>query len=474
MKSLRAIFVSYRRSDTQGEAGRLFDDLVTHFGEQKVFMDVSGIEAGRDFRKAIEESVANCGVLLVVMGPLWVTAKNEAGVRRLDDPADFVREEVTSALRRDIPVIPVLVRGAEMPRPEQLPDCLQDLAYRNCVELSHARWKSDVQLLVDPLRRLLGSSAEVKPATASREAGVAALPPLPSNREDVAAPQLDAATLQRISRELAFDIGLIADVVVKRAAPECSSTKDLCLKVAEEIESPQQRENFLRKMGATPSLYDQADATIADEPIASPGTAPLEVKTVSEPKQVLRRPSSKRPKHLFSLVIVVTAVVLVVVVVVGRRILAPEKLGSSAATMSSMQPTSEAEGDPDKAHAAISQVPTENSESSSTNRGSGSEAGPRQRVRVPAEVAQELLTTQIMPAYPTLARQAHVQGMVVLDVDISKGGAIESLRTISGHPMLVPAAIDAVKQWRYKPYLLNGEPVSVETRVTVSFNLSNG
>ena len=64
--------------------------------------------------------------------------------------------------------------------------------------------------------------------------------------------------------------------------------------------------------------------------------------------------------------------------------------------------------------------------------------------------------------------------MVVLDVDISKGGAIESLRTISGHPMLVPAAIDAVKQWRYKPYLLNGEPVSVETRVTVSFNLSNG
>jgi TonB family protein len=177
---------------------------------------------------------------------------------------------------------------------------------------------------------------------------------------------------------------------------------------------------------------------------------------------------------LFSLVIAVTAVVLVVVVVVGRRILAPEKLGSSAATMSSMQPTSEPEGDPDKAHAAISQVPTENSESSSTNRGSGSEAGPRQRVRVPAEVAQELLTTQIMPAYPTLARQAHVQGMVVLDVDISKGGAIESLRTISGHPMLVPAAIDAVKQWRYKPYLLNGEPVSVETRVTVSFNLSNG
>ena len=74
-KSLRAIFVSYRRSDSQGEAGRLFDDLVSHFGEQKVFMDVAGIEAGRDFRKAIEESVANCGVLLVLIGPMWVQAR---------------------------------------------------------------------------------------------------------------------------------------------------------------------------------------------------------------------------------------------------------------------------------------------------------------------------------------------------------------------------------------------------------------
>jgi hypothetical protein len=72
---LGAIFVSYRRSDAQGEAGRLFDDLVKHFGDQMVFMDVAGIEAGRDFRKAIEESVAKCGVLLVVMGPEWLNAK---------------------------------------------------------------------------------------------------------------------------------------------------------------------------------------------------------------------------------------------------------------------------------------------------------------------------------------------------------------------------------------------------------------
>lgn len=125
---MRAIFVSYRRDDSEGEAGRLFDDLVSHFGEPSVFMDVAAIAVGRDFRKAIDESVATCGVLLSIIGKDWVNAKNEAGQRRLDDPSDFVRLETASALKRDIPVIPVLVHGARMPRPEQLPDDLKELA----------------------------------------------------------------------------------------------------------------------------------------------------------------------------------------------------------------------------------------------------------------------------------------------------------------------------------------------------------
>ena len=148
---MRAIFVSYRRDDSEGEAGRLFDDLVQRFGDDSVFMDVAAIQAGRDFRKAIDESVASCGVLLSVIGKNWVDAKNEAGERRLDDPSDFVRLETASALKRDIPVIPVLVHGATMPRPDQLPDDLKDLAYRNCCELTHARWNSDLQLLIKAL-----------------------------------------------------------------------------------------------------------------------------------------------------------------------------------------------------------------------------------------------------------------------------------------------------------------------------------
>lgn len=97
-----------------------------------------------------------------------------------------------------------------------------------------------------------------------------------------------------------------------------------------------------------------------------------------------------------------------------------------------------------------------------------------QRVRVSQGVTQGLLIRKIQPNYPPLARQARIQGSVLLQAEISKDGAIENLHLISGHPMLAPAAIEAVKQWRYKPYILNGEPVEVETQITVNFTLAGG
>jgi len=97
-----------------------------------------------------------------------------------------------------------------------------------------------------------------------------------------------------------------------------------------------------------------------------------------------------------------------------------------------------------------------------------------QRVRVSQGVSQGLLIRKVQPVYPPLARQARIQGQVLLQAEISKDGTIENLHVISGHPMLTSAAIEAVKQWRYKPYLLNGEPVAVETQVVVNFTLSGG
>src|ERR1700730_6039858 len=97
-----------------------------------------------------------------------------------------------------------------------------------------------------------------------------------------------------------------------------------------------------------------------------------------------------------------------------------------------------------------------------------------QRVRVSQGVTQGLVIRRVQPNYPPLARQARIQGTVLLQAEISKDGTIQNLRLISGHPMLAPAAIEAVKQWKYKPYILNGEPVEVETQITVNFTLSGG
>lgn len=166
---MSAIFISYRREDTEGHAGRLFEGLRARFGDDSVFMDVVAIEPGVDFRQVIDAKIAKCDVLLALIGRQWLSAGDGSGVRRIDDAQDFVRLEIAAALKRGIPVIPVLVQGARMPSAEQLPDDLSDLAFRNAVELTHARWESDLGVLAKALARLIA------PDTADAEA--AAPPP---------------------------------------------------------------------------------------------------------------------------------------------------------------------------------------------------------------------------------------------------------------------------------------------------------
>jgi TIR domain len=126
------VFISYRRQESGGVAGRLYDRLVGRFGGGQVFMDVDTIAPGVKFTDVITEALSSCAVLLAVIGPRWLTATDEDGRRRLDDRDDIVRWEIQTALERDgIVVIPVLVEGAVMPRPHQLPQSLAGLALRN-------------------------------------------------------------------------------------------------------------------------------------------------------------------------------------------------------------------------------------------------------------------------------------------------------------------------------------------------------
>lgn len=155
------IFVSYRRDDSSGHAGRLSDRLVEHFGRDRIFVDIDTIEPGEDFVTVIENAVGSCEILIAVIGRNWLSA---SGSGRLDNRNDFVRLEIATALRRDIRVIPVLVQRASVPKPEDLPEDLVKLTRRNAIELSDLRWQSDVDQLISVMEKVLARRAEAKEA----------------------------------------------------------------------------------------------------------------------------------------------------------------------------------------------------------------------------------------------------------------------------------------------------------------------
>jgi hypothetical protein len=149
---MSTVFISYRRETAAGEARALFNDLVARLGQSAVFMDVGSISLGRDFRNEIQKTLAACDLMLVLIDKDWAGAKDEKGRIRLENAGDFVRLEIEAALKRDIAVTPVLVKGAQMPAAQDLPAEISDLAYRNGFELSHNRWESDVREMIRRLR----------------------------------------------------------------------------------------------------------------------------------------------------------------------------------------------------------------------------------------------------------------------------------------------------------------------------------
>ncbi len=152
------IFISYRRDDTSGYAGRLYDQISARFGEEHVFMDVADIGPGSDFVAVIEQKVGTCDALIALIGKNWLTLKDEQNRPRLGNPDDFVSVEVLAALKRKVEVIPVLVGGAKMPGQRDLPESLQPLSRHQALEISDARFTRDVQDLITALEKGVGQS----------------------------------------------------------------------------------------------------------------------------------------------------------------------------------------------------------------------------------------------------------------------------------------------------------------------------
>jgi hypothetical protein len=150
------IFISYRRDDSGGMAGRLHDRMAETFGKNKLFMDVDNIPVGRDFEEYLRSQVAACDAMLAVIGPKWLDVKDDTGQRRLDNPEDFVRAEIAAALARNIPLIPVLIDGARVPKASDLPDPLKPLARRQGFEVRHANFGRDAGALAEKLQEVVG------------------------------------------------------------------------------------------------------------------------------------------------------------------------------------------------------------------------------------------------------------------------------------------------------------------------------
>ena len=165
------VFISYRRSDSAAYAGRIWDRLERELGRDLLFMDVDAIPLGTNFPKVLHEEVAKCGVLLAMIGPNWLDVRDEHKKRRLDDPNDPVRIEIAQGLQRGIPVIPILLDNATIPKADQLPKDLKELASRNGMHIHHASFHDDMNRLIRKLKGQLdqaGSSDEQTAADAQQ------------------------------------------------------------------------------------------------------------------------------------------------------------------------------------------------------------------------------------------------------------------------------------------------------------------
>lgn len=241
------VFINYRREQTAGEARALYNDLVKLLGADRVFMDVDNIALGRDFREVLRERLADCEVMLALIGRGWADAADAEGRRRLDQAGDFVRLEIATALARNVAVTPVLLQDTHMPQADQLPDDLKAMAFRNGFSISHATWESNVNEMV----RRLG----LAPAAAPRAAR--------------------SKTPLLVGVGVAVGMAAVAAWFVSRPGPEPASAA-----------------------GAAPaasSVAEPASTTAAVAPVASASTPGIVAPVASAPAAVVAAPTQTAP-----------------------------------------------------------------------------------------------------------------------------------------------------------------------------------
>jgi DNA-binding beta-propeller fold protein YncE len=252
------IFLNYRREDTRGDAGRLYDDLAERFGAQHVFRDIDTLEPGSDFDVAIEQAVKACDVLIALVGSRWSSVKDASGRRRIENPDDFVRLELQAALAGSVRIIPVRVEGAEMPSSDELPEALRRFAKKHALELSDSRWRHDRDRLVRTLERIAESKAD-----AEREA----------ERETAERERAERETAERAERERA------EHEAAERAERERAG-----------------REAAERAAAAREAVVPQGEGTYTRKEAEPPAAGGALTREATTPTETRRRGRTQRPR----------------------------------------------------------------------------------------------------------------------------------------------------------------------------------
>ena len=159
------IVISYRRDDSKWSADRIFDRLEAHYGKGNVFMDIDSIPFGLDFREHIRETLNRCDVMIALVGPNWI-GRDPSGNHILNE-TDWVRIEIESALNKKIPLIPLLIDGSRMPKPEDLPDVLKNFVFRQSAALDRDNFRAQMDKLISSIDQHLSRSQHSVPTSSS-------------------------------------------------------------------------------------------------------------------------------------------------------------------------------------------------------------------------------------------------------------------------------------------------------------------
>ena len=469
-----SIFICYRREDSIAYAGRLYDRLSSHFGKNRVFMDIDTIQPGEDFIEILEQRVGACDALIAVIGKQWADSRDEDGRRRLDDPEDYVRREIAAALERKVRVIPALVGGARMPRSSDMPPPIGPLARRNAIEISDSAFHVNVEKLIATLEEVIKAerlrkdaeerqaqaairlnSRPTPPADATSPGQPRSAQPIPDPAESLTAvvdEQTAASTLARPRQRLVVGAAILLGVglvVLMYLQTRDRSAHQTVSPAAEQTSSAPAVPPVPTSITHTVSVRDDATGL------------PIRNAAVSiEDGEIRRLTLDAQGGSRFERASTAPALATISVRAPGY-IDASASVDLNAQTHHVFRLRGErpppAQGEPSLPKPAVRQATPPRPAS-----------GP---VRIGGNIKEPRKTKDVPPVYPPIAQSARVQGVVIVEVTIGPTGQVQDARVLRSIPLLDQAALDAVRQWEFTQTLLNGVPVSVIMTVTVKFTL---